>query len=123
VLRDAHAGLDRYGGSDDRRSMAVESGALAATGIAGLDDVLSGGLPAKRLYLLQGRATVSQRGVVVVDDNDDLRSIVKELLEHAGYEVTTADTGPSSLTQIIDSHPDIAFVDIGLPGFDGYEVA
>ena len=35
----------------------------------------------------------------------------------------TAETGPSGVTQIVESHPDVAFVDIGLPGFDGYEVA
>jgi circadian clock protein KaiC len=40
--------------------MAMETGALAATGIAGLDDVLSGGLPARRLYLLQGAPGVGK---------------------------------------------------------------
>lgn len=66
---------------------------------------------------------VTGKRVVVVDDSDDLRETVKEWLVHAGFEVTTADSGPAAVTQIVESRPDIAFVDIGLPGYDGFEVA
>jgi signal transduction histidine kinase len=66
---------------------------------------------------------VAGKRVVVVDDSDDLRASVKEWLERAGFEVTTADSGPEAVTQIARVRPDIAFIDIGLPGYDGYEVA
>jgi CheY-like chemotaxis protein len=44
-------------------------------------------------------------------------------LEIAGHEVLEADDGPSAVAAVAEGHPDIAFVDIGLPGFNGYEVA
>lgn len=71
----------------------------------------------------QSTARVTGKRVVVVDDSDDLRETVKELLERAGFDVTTADSGPDAVMQIVEVRPDIAFVDIGLPGYDGYEVA
>ena len=52
-----------------------------------------------------------------------MRELVTEVLEAAGFEVTTAGTGPSGLARIVESRPDVALVDIGLPGFDGYELA
>ncbi len=41
----------------------------------------------------------------------------------AGHDVTTAADGPSGLDRILDRKPDITLVDLGLPGFDGYELA
>lgn len=63
------------------------------------------------------------RRVVVVDDNDDLREMLEVFLVSAGHEVITAEDGPSGLERILDRHPDVALVDLGLPGFDGYELA
>jgi signal transduction histidine kinase/ActR/RegA family two-component response regulator len=66
---------------------------------------------------------VPTQSVAVIDDSPDLRCMVKEVLESAGFDVMTSETGPAGVTQIVEAHPDVAFVDIGLPGFDGYEVA
>jgi CheY-like chemotaxis protein len=63
------------------------------------------------------------RRVVIVDDNDDLREMLEMLLSSAGHDVTTAADGPSGLDRILERRPDAAFVDLGLPGFDGYELA
>ncbi|MBX3198466.1 MAG: response regulator [Labilithrix sp.] len=63
------------------------------------------------------------RRVVIVDDNQDLREMLETVLQVAGHEVTTAADGPSGLDCILSEKPDAAFVDIGLPGFDGYELA
>jgi len=61
--------------------------------------------------------------VLVVEDNDDSREMLRRLLEVSGHIVTEASDGPGGIEAALHSRPDIAFVDIGLPGFDGYEVA
>ncbi len=63
------------------------------------------------------------RRVVVVEDSDDIRDLIAELLKRAGHEVACADDGPRGLETILKFGPDIAFVDLGLPGFDGLELA
>ncbi len=74
----------------------------------------------------QPRATVTAiapRTVVIVEDNDDLREMQEQMLQLAGHDVRTATTGPSGVATILDCDADVAFVDLGLPGFDGFEVA
>jgi signal transduction histidine kinase/ActR/RegA family two-component response regulator len=61
--------------------------------------------------------------VVLVEDADDIREMLQELLEVGGHSVWAAADGPHGVETILQVGPDIAFVDIGLPGFDGYEVA
>jgi len=61
--------------------------------------------------------------ILVVEDGEDVRAMLKELLEVEGHEVLTAGDGPGGVRILTEANPDIAFVDIGLPGFDGYEVA
>jgi len=63
------------------------------------------------------------RRVVIVDDNEDLREMLEILLASAGHDVSVAEDGPSGLDSILDRKPDVALVDLGLPGFDGYELA
>jgi signal transduction histidine kinase/ActR/RegA family two-component response regulator len=61
--------------------------------------------------------------VVVVEDNEDIRELFVQSLAETGHSVTCAADGPSGLEALLASGPDVAFVDVGLPGFDGYEVA
>jgi CheY-like chemotaxis protein len=61
--------------------------------------------------------------VVLVEDNDDIRESMEELLTALGYEVHGASDGASGAALILQLEPDVAIVDIGLPGIDGYEVA
>jgi two-component system CheB/CheR fusion protein len=61
--------------------------------------------------------------VLVVEDNVDAAETLTELLELVGHEVCHAANGPEALEQARSFHPDVALVDIGLPGMDGYEVA
>jgi PAS domain S-box-containing protein len=65
----------------------------------------------------------ARRRVLVVEDNDDAREMMQMLLECAGHEVATAVDGPAGLAQLERFQPDVAVIDIGLPGIDGYEVA
>ena len=65
----------------------------------------------------------SVESVVIVEDIDDARQMLQLLLEAQGYKVSSAEDGKSGLQLIIESAPDVAIVDIGLPGIDGFEVA
>ena len=61
--------------------------------------------------------------VVIVEDNDDSRMMLCELLELSGFECHTAATGRLGLDVISELRPDVALIDIGLPELDGLEVA
>jgi len=61
--------------------------------------------------------------VVIVEDNPDSRGLLCELLGFAGFDCETADDGLSGLALIDELAPDLALVDIGLPGIDGLELA
>jgi CheY-like chemotaxis protein len=61
--------------------------------------------------------------IVLIDDNADIRETMQQLLECLGHEVEVAVDGPSGVELVLDKKPQVALVDIGLPGFDGYQVA
>lgn len=64
-----------------------------------------------------------RRRIVVVEDNADIRDLLRIKLRQLGHEVDTADDGVKGLETILTSRPEVALVDIGLPALDGYEVA
>ena len=68
-------------------------------------------------------AESTKRRVVVIDDNEDLRDLVAELLTSVGHHVSTAADGESGLALVRAEHPDVAFIDIGLPDLDGHQIA
>jgi PAS domain S-box-containing protein len=75
---------------------------------------------------LQGAASAGSsqaRRVLVVDDNADAAEMLATLLSMDGHDVRTAASGPAALEILNDFHPHIAFLDIGLPGMSGYELA
>lgn len=61
--------------------------------------------------------------IVVVEDLEDTRVLVAELLEKQGHHVLCAHDGETAIELICAERPDVALVDIGLPNKDGYEVA
>jgi signal transduction histidine kinase len=61
--------------------------------------------------------------VLVVDDNEDAADTCGTLLEMSGYEVRVAYTPHAALELLGSFHPDVAILDIGLPGMSGYELA
>ena len=60
--------------------------------------------------------------VLLVDDEDSLRKVMKDLLERDGYIVTEARDGVQALDQVDRVGPDIIVLDLNLPGLDGYGV-
>ena len=61
--------------------------------------------------------------ILIVEDNEDARHMLQMLLVFAGHEVYVAGDGPSGLELARTKRPDIAVIDLGLPGMDGFEVA
>jgi CheY-like chemotaxis protein len=61
--------------------------------------------------------------IAIIEDNPDIRETLRELLELRGHEVVEAEDGQRGIALVLERRPDVAFVDIGLPGLDGYEVA
>ena len=66
---------------------------------------------------------IKPRRVLVVEDNEDLREMLEILLTQDGHELRLANDGPSGLEAALSFRPEIALLDLGLPGFDGYELA
>ena len=66
---------------------------------------------------------MSGRSILIVEDNPDARDALRVLLELEGHAVEAAGEGQEALELARAKDPDIALVDIGLPGIDGYEVA
>src|SRR5438309_1422667 len=60
--------------------------------------------------------------VLLVDDEDSLRKVMRDLLERDGYDVSEARDGVQALDQIDRVGPDIIVLDLNLPGLDGYGV-
>jgi signal transduction histidine kinase/ActR/RegA family two-component response regulator len=67
--------------------------------------------------------TCPSRRIVVVDDNADIRDLLQIKLKKLGHDVETAADGQTGLQRIVSARPDVAIIDIGMPGLDGYELA
>ena len=65
----------------------------------------------------------ARRRIALVEDNEDVRSGLRVLLEMAGHEVLEASDGLQGVDTILREQADIALIDIGLPHLDGYAVA
>jgi CheY-like chemotaxis protein len=61
--------------------------------------------------------------VLVIEDNLDGRESLRDLLELWGHQVELAESGPEGIEKALAIEPDVALIDIGLPGLDGNEVA
>ncbi len=69
------------------------------------------------------RATATRSAkVLLVDDEDALRRVMKDLLARDGYDIVEARTGVEALDQVDRHAPDVVVLDLNLPGMDGYSV-
>jgi CheY-like chemotaxis protein len=64
-----------------------------------------------------------RRRVLVVEDQPALLRVTVALLRKLGHDVAAAASGPEALVAVREHNPEVVFLDIGLPGMDGYEVA
>jgi signal transduction histidine kinase len=68
-------------------------------------------------------SNVPSRDILIVEDNVDARETLRKLLELQGHRVRVAAEGATALEAVRAAPPEVALVDIGLPGMDGYEIA
>jgi two-component system, chemotaxis family, CheB/CheR fusion protein len=111
--------VEMHGGSLAARSEGLGKGSSFVVRLQRADPLAEVTVPAPR------RSSPWPRGrrVVVVEDNEDGCEMMRLLLESAGYEVFTARDGALGLELIQRTKPNTAFIDIGLPVMDGFEVA
>jgi CheY-like chemotaxis protein len=64
---------------------------------------------------------VSTERILVVEDNDLNLKLVRDVLQHAGFDVVVARTGEQGLDVARENVPDLVLMDLGLPGIDGTE--
>src|SRR3954453_532870 len=60
--------------------------------------------------------------VLVIDDDETIRAVLRRIVEMAGATVTEANTGEDGLRALYAGRPDVVVLDIGLPGLDGWQV-
>ena len=66
--------------------------------------------------------TEEQRTILVVDDEEIVRSLLQRTLEEAGYDVITAVNGQEALDKIFHLDVSLVLLDIKMPGLDGFQV-
>ena len=60
--------------------------------------------------------------ILIIEDNEQNARMAAKLLRHAGYEVTIAEDGETGMTTMLNTPPDLALVDLGLPDIDGQTI-
>ncbi len=61
--------------------------------------------------------------IVVIDDNEDLVDSMLSVLEHLGHEAHGAFGGAEGVKLVEEKRPDVALIDVGMPGMSGFDVA
>jgi CheY-like chemotaxis protein/two-component sensor histidine kinase len=112
--------VDLHGGQTWAESEGTGRG---STFVVRLPRIHAGGAGEQRPEVAVPAASLEPRSVLVVDDNTDAAEMLATLLRLDGHDVRTAASGPAALEIIKNFRPHVAFLDIGLPGMSGYELA
>src|ERR1041385_222115 len=64
---------------------------------------------------------MSASRILVIDDDEDVRSLVRTLLSRAGHDVREAGDGRAGLREFFASPPDLVVLDVSMPELDGWE--
>jgi signal transduction histidine kinase/DNA-binding response OmpR family regulator len=110
--------VERHGGTIEAASPGEGRGSRFTVRLPRCAAPTPGDVP---VAVLETRVDPSR--ILIVEDNEDVRQMLKVLLTLAGHEVYDAHDGPSGVELAETVEPEIALVDLGLPGVDGYEVA
>ncbi|HYJ16721.1 MAG TPA: ATP-binding protein, partial [Candidatus Limnocylindria bacterium] len=113
--------VELHGGTIEARSDGPGKGSefIVTLPVARVD----GGRAASERTETQGMSALPAKRVAVVDDNNLQARSMATLLEMMGYQARVAYDGESAMRMIAEFVPQVALVDIGLPGLDGYELA
>jgi CheY-like chemotaxis protein len=105
-----------HGGTIDAFSAGANTGATFTVRLPSTQAVLADD------HILE-RAPGRRMRVLLVDDNTDSREMYAMVLQADGHEVHEADDSHAALAAFQAAIPDVAVIDIGLPGMDGYDLA
>ncbi len=116
--------IERHGGSVSAHSDGPGNGSEfvvrlpRATAMPGMDQ----GSPASISSHADGPPIGAPR-ILIVDDNEDAAEMLAEMLSRKGYQTRVAHDAPTALRIAVEFMPSAAFLDLGLPVMDGYELA
>jgi DNA-binding response OmpR family regulator len=65
----------------------------------------------------------SSRTAVVIEDDPDVRHLLAEILESAGFSTVVADNGADGVAAVLEHQPLVTTLDVNMPGIDGFEAA
>jgi len=80
-------------------------------------------VPEAALQAPDARPRSAPRRILLIEDNRDARETFRMMLELAGHQVIEAEEGRQGLELLKSELPDVAVIDVGLPGLDGYQIA
>jgi len=110
--------VELHGGTVSASSPGNSSGSTFEIRLPRTEAAVAADTPAQAAPVDAGKPTV-----LLIEDNDDGREMMATMLGTFGYPVLQAGDGLEGVRMACAHMPDVALVDIGLPGIDGYEVA
>ncbi|HEY0846435.1 MAG TPA: transporter substrate-binding domain-containing protein [Noviherbaspirillum sp.] len=113
--------VEMHGGAVEALSRGAGQGTEITISLPAVEALVAAesGLPCAA----QPGSPAARARVLVVDDNVDNAESLTALLELLGYKIATAHDGNAALELVARFRPDVVFLDIGLPGLSGHEVA
>jgi CheY-like chemotaxis protein len=111
--------VELHGGTVTAQSDGLGKGSefVVRLPLAGMDQITEMPVQAKH------EPHIGQRRIVIIEDNPDVRDLLGLKLRRLGHAVDAVADGRDGVQKIVDARPDMALIDIGLPGIDGYQVA
>ena len=118
------AGLGRGSEFEVRLPLAAPASADAGSnGTVSAPAPAEGSDPGSRRHGGGANSPPAPRHILIVEDGPDARAALGRLLELWGHHVELAEDGTRGVERALASRPEVALIDIGLPGLNGYEVA
>ncbi|MDQ3101363.1 MAG: PAS domain S-box protein, partial [Bacteroidota bacterium] len=111
--------VDMHGGTVEATTAGVDKGSEFVIRLP-LEKAVTNIRPLEPESIAQPKEALK---ILVVDDNPDAANMLAVLLRIKGHEVNTAFSGIDAVETAVKKKPDLIFLDIGLPGLDGYQVA
>ncbi len=111
---------DMHGGSIAAESAGAMAGSVFTLRLPAAQAVVAGPA-AGGLAAIAGQGPASR--ILIVDDNQDAAETLALLLEELGHTTRVVVESPKAVAAALDFHPDLAFLDLGMPYLDGFELA